>query len=334
MLTIYHNIPDGLLDTHPKDLHRILPGPSLIFIPGQENPPLFVSTLLHGNEITGFQAVQRLLKESPILPRSLILFLGNIEATKEGQRRLSHQPDYNRIWDGGSSQEELMAQEVINVVTQENPLLAIDIHNNSGRNPFYGCINQKKRDHLALAFLFSSTIVYFTEPRNVLSVAFSKYCPTTIIECGQSGQPESEAFAYSGLRKAFGISQSQPLGSDDNYPGEYFEVVAKLVISPEVSIGHSKNQALGPHQVVLRHDLEELNFQKLIPGTFWAESQSAYHLKMIDKENRDITEEFFDWSEQRLTLKKTFVPSMLTTDETMIHQDCLGYVMLPREIEF
>ena len=57
------SLPEGLTETGPNELYKILPQPTLIHLSGSEDQPLFISVLLHGNEPTGFFAVQALLKK-------------------------------------------------------------------------------------------------------------------------------------------------------------------------------------------------------------------------------------------------------------------------------
>ena len=57
--------PKDFLESSPENLADILPGPSLIRFRGEQNPPLFIATLLHGNEPTGIQAIQKLAKKIP-----------------------------------------------------------------------------------------------------------------------------------------------------------------------------------------------------------------------------------------------------------------------------
>ena len=103
MLTILDRLPAGFLDIEAHRLHTLFDGPTLVHLPGRLPEPLFVSILLHGNEITGLLAVQQLLKYygDRQLPRSLSLLIGNIDAARARVRRLDTQPDYNRIWRGG-----------------------------------------------------------------------------------------------------------------------------------------------------------------------------------------------------------------------------------------
>jgi succinylglutamate desuccinylase len=60
------HLPDGLLERPASALHHHFQGPALITLRGRLERPLLVSVLQHGNEITGWEAVRRLLK-SPYL---------------------------------------------------------------------------------------------------------------------------------------------------------------------------------------------------------------------------------------------------------------------------
>ena len=73
MLTILDDIPAGRLEVSARDLHRVLPGATLIHLPGRRYPALFVSILPHGNEDTGSSALQALLKRNEQLPRAVVI---------------------------------------------------------------------------------------------------------------------------------------------------------------------------------------------------------------------------------------------------------------------
>ena len=101
----------------PPDQH--LSGPTLIRLQGESKDVLFVSVLLHGNEITGWDAVRELLLESKErkLPRNLYLFIGNVAAAAEGLRVLDGQQDFNRIWmKGNNTPEGVMAAELLDIL--------------------------------------------------------------------------------------------------------------------------------------------------------------------------------------------------------------------------
>jgi len=143
-------LPAGLLDAGPRELDTLLGGPTLIHLPGNREPPLFVSVLMHGNEPVGWEAVRSLLTShlersgTLRLPRGLSLFIGNVSAAAAGVRHLPGQPDYNRIWPGSESPptpEHAMMQEVVDLMRRRGVFASVDIHNNTGCNPHYGCVN-------------------------------------------------------------------------------------------------------------------------------------------------------------------------------------------------
>ena len=102
MLNEINQLPDGLLECPVESLESVLSGPTLIHLPGRRPEPLFVTVLAHGNESTGFYALQALLKKyhDQQLPRALSIFIGNVTAASQGQRFLDGQADYNRVWPG------------------------------------------------------------------------------------------------------------------------------------------------------------------------------------------------------------------------------------------
>lgn len=200
MLKEMNRIPDAFLDTRAQDLHEVLQTPTLFHLKGENPQPLFICTLLHGDETTGLYAIQRLLKkyQDKKLPRALSIFIGNIAAAKENQRRLNSQDDYNRIWPGthhDDTPEKDMMQTVTNIMAKKKPFASIDIHNNTGKNPHYACINILNPHGLVLASLFSDIAVYFTDPKGVQSSAFSDFCPSVVLECGQASDRSGEDHA-------------------------------------------------------------------------------------------------------------------------------------------
>ena len=192
-LHIFESTPTGFLDSTSNELHRVLPGPSLIRFEGEKKSPLVLATLLHGNEPTGIQAIQNLVRryhqDNTPLPRTLYIFVGNIEAAKNNVRRLPNQIDYNRIWNGGELPEHRLANQVVDFLKGVKPFACVDIHNTSGKNPHYACINHVEAPLINLGHQFSNTLVYFTRPAEVLSIALAKICPSITIESGQPQDP-------------------------------------------------------------------------------------------------------------------------------------------------
>jgi hypothetical protein len=81
--------------------------------------------------------------------------------------------------------------------------------------------------------------------------------------------------------------------------------------------------------LVLRGDLERLNFQELTVGIHigWSKSRSAWPLCVTDQSGRNVTSNFLELHKGSIRLRRSVIPAMLTCDQEAIRQDCLGYLM-------
>ncbi len=325
MLHELNGLPEGLLALSASELHRLLPGPTLIHLPGRESAPLFVSVLLHGNEDTGWEAMRTLLtaQAGQELPRALSLFIGNVSAAGEGLRRLPGQPDYNRIWRGGEGPEVNMAAEVQRIMARRGVFASIDLHNNTGLNPHYACINRLEQPFLHLATLFSRTVVYFIRPDAVQSMAFSELCPAVTVECGKVGQARGVEHAREFVAAALHLNHfpEHPLSPHDY---DLYHTVATVRVPPTLDFSFSDSSA----SLYLPPDLDSLNFRELPAGTRLAQvADGAIQLEVRDEQGRDVAERYFANDGHYLSTRLPVMPSMLTLDERVIRQDCLGYLM-------
>lgn len=325
MLNEMNHIPDAFLDAKAEDLHDVLQTPTLFHLEGTNPQPLFICTLLHGNETTGLYAVQRLLRkyQNTPLPRAISLFVGNIAAARENQRRLDTQDDYNRIWPGShhsDSSEKDMMQIVTNIMQKKKPFASIDIHNNTGKNPHYACINILNPHGLVLASAFSDIAVYFTDPKGVQSSAFSDFCPSVVLECGQASDKSGEDHALSYLEA---ILQMDDLSSQNSNNLMLYHTIARVTVPKTVTIGDSSDD------ICLSVQLEDKNFHQIQPGTEFATVNSTKEKLIIvnSESHEDITEEYMEIKDGKILFKKPITLSMYTTSERAIRQDCACYFM-------
>lgn len=319
-------LPDGLLEANATELLDLLGTPTLIHLQGEKPEPLFISTLLHGNETTGFYAVQRLLKEyqDKPLPRSVSVFIGNVEAAAAEQRRLDRQPDYNRVWPGthhDNCAETDMMRNISNIMRKRKPFASIDIHNNTGLNPHYACVNILNPHCIQLAGMFGNTVVYFTSPKGVQSAAFSDFCPSVVLECGQSGQADGVSHSSRFLQA---VLNTEKLSSEHPVHINLFHTVARVTVPERFSLGTDSST-----DIHLNHELEKMNFEQLASGSVFAglNPESKAHLVVTNESNEDVTSEFFETRDSKIVLKKNTTLSMYTTSERAIRQDCLCYLM-------
>lgn len=325
MLTELNVIPDGLLDLPANRLHEMLDGPTLIHLPGRHSEPLFVSVLLHGNEDTGWEAMRVLLQQyqDKELPRALSLFIGNVTAARAGGRHLEGQPDYNRIWKGDGSAEHDLAQQVLALMRERKVFASIDIHNNTGLNPHYACINVLAQPFLHLATLFSRTIVYFTQPDAVQSLAFSRLCPAVTVECGKAGEAHNTAHALAFVEGALHLAHfpEHPVPASDY---DLYHTVAIVKVPQGTAFSFSDESA----DLLFPGDLDHMNFRELPARTQLARvTGDEARLEAWNEAGEDVAERYFERENGQLYTRLPVMPSMLTLNEEVIRQDCLCYLM-------
>lgn len=324
----YETPPSELLDVPPTALRDLLGGPSLLEFPGRRQQPVFLSVLLHGNETTGFLALQRLLRryrDRP-LPRSLLLFIGNVEAAAFDVRRLEGQVDFNRIWphtELPDCPEARLMAALVERLRRRELFASVDIHNNTGRNPYYGCINRLDGRYMALASLFSRTMVYFTRPRGVQSLAMADLCPAVTLECGKPGLEAGIAHVEQYIDDVLHLSEVPRRPAMDQV--DLFETVARVRIPPHQAFGFDGDG----RGLDLLEDLDRLNFQVLPQGTALGRFAGEALPVVVDDPDGAGADAYFQLRDGELVTRRPMMPSMLTLDATVIRQDCLCYVMLP-----
>ena len=330
MLNVIDIVPDGLLECEAHDLYRVLDGPTLLHLTGHRQQPLFISVLLHGNEDTGWQAVRELLGHTggAELPRALSVFIGNVAAAKDNLRFLEGQPDYNRIWEDIPGNEQLpereMMRQVVAQMRERDVFASVDVHNNTGFNPHYACVRSLDNHHLHLATLFSRTVVYFRTPTGVQTAPFANLCPAITIEAGRPGQQHGLEHTREFLGACLQLSQvpDKPVHLQDI---DLFHTVAVCKIPSDISFGFDDDT----RDINFIGDLDHFNFRELPAGTTLARvtNKGELSLDVRDEDGVEVARKYFEVADGELRTTTSFMPSMLTVNETAIRQDCLCYLM-------
>lgn len=333
-LTIRSKVDDRLLALDADELFAHVGSSVLYELEGDRNPPLFVSVLLHGNEISGWLAVRSILQKYQVqrnrhgrLPRSLMLFLGNLEAAAEGKRQLEGQPDYNRIWKDNTSVPGRVAQVVIERASKAGVFAAVDLHNNTGKNPLYGCVCDLAPHHLHLASLFSRTVVYYRKPDTTLATVFSSFAPATTLECGLPGDRlgiERAAAVVDACLRLDHLPSHAPAGEVANL----YQTRARILVPPHLALRFGPlDEPPAPGEVLLRDDFETLNFVPQEAGTILGRLEQNQCLQTLPCEE-GVCPGFLENDQGWLRLCRDAVPSMFTCNEGVARSDCLGYLMV------
>lgn len=322
-------LPEGFLDCPAIRLKDLVPQPTLFNLPGRDPQPLFVSTLLHGNETSGLAAVQEVLRRHAArgLPRSLILFIGNVEAAAENVRTLPGQRDFNRVWPGTAFPDDPlahMARWICDYVKKHEAFAAVDIHNNTGFNPHYSCISKLEPKYVALAQLFSRVVVLFQRPRGTSAAAFAELCPAITVECGKSELDAGAAHAIELLEACLSIAQ---LPDHAPAPQDVELLRTCAIVKPPAGASFSFDGTAADFR--FRPDIDHLNFSELGAGaSFGALGDEDARLEVLPGDGGDAQPvNYFDYAGGEIRLARPAIPAMLTVDPRAVQQDCLCYLM-------
>lgn len=327
-LSVHEQVPDGLLDCPADGLEALLGGPTLLHLPGAEGDALYLSVLLHGNETTGWDALRGILRdfENTTLPRPMSVFIGNVRAAAAGVRHLDDQPDYNRLWDfAGDTPEHRLAREVFAEIKQRRVRECIDVHNTTGPNPHYSCVNYLNPHSLYLARRFSELAVHAQLPASMQSLKLNELCPAITIECGLPESPEGVIHARAYLEQRL-FERTLP----DRMPNldtlQLFHTLAQVRIPSGVAAGFGD----APCDLRLVDGIEQHNFTALPAGFVlghWC--GDVQRLGVRDAQGADVFDTYFVNDGDALTARVEVIPSMLTDQTKIIAQDCLCYLMEP-----
>lgn len=332
-LQILQTPPAGLFDTPAEALAAKLGGPTLLHLAGQPaatgKPALFVSVLLHGNELSGWHALCELCRDGHPPARSMMIFIGNVSAAQAGLRTLPGQADYNRIWRGHPGAERVWVDELLAYVAQHKPFAALDLHNNTGRNPHYCVMTGLDSASRGLARLFSDKAVFIEEPATVLSRALQRVCPAVAVELGPINDPASDVRALALLQACLELER---VPSDSQAGLDLHKAVARLHVLDGVTfdfVGEEGDQTDSNADLQLTGGIEAVNFHQLISGFELGRTRKPLDevLLVLDPEHRVVTADYLAVVGERVLLRQPVIPAMFTTDRQVVRQDCLCYFM-------
>ena len=316
-------LPPGLLDIEASALHDWLGAPTLLRLKGCERASVLISVLLHGNETSGWDALRQVLRRhAAALPRDLLILIGNVEAATAGVRTLPDQEDFNRIWRPASG----IGAEVLACIADEPVLAVVDLHNNTGRNPPYAVLTDLSPGSLGLACLYDCGVgVFIEEPDTVLTRAFEGRAPSVALELGPVADAQAVPRAVRYLNRLLALEEV-PAGRMDDL--RLFRTMARVHPPADAAFGFA-GAGEGDLDLVLDAGMEASNFRALPTGAEFGVARNGFNLQVLDNEHRDVTDRFLEVRDGRILAAEPLIPAMYTTDENVIRQDCLCYLMAP-----
>jgi hypothetical protein len=234
------------------------------------------------------------------------------------------------VWPGSDlthTPEHDLMRTVVDILRHRGVYASIDLHNNTGSNPHYACVNRLDNRFLQLATLFGRTVVYFLRPTGVQSLALAELCPAVTLECGKVNDSVGVLHARDLVNAALNLSEipGHPVAHQDI---DLFHTVARIQVPESLGFEFAPEEA----ELTLYPEIEHYNFRELPPGTAFGRvdktvQETGLALQVKDEEGRDVSERYFQLHQGELQLRQSVMPSMLTLNQTVIRQDCLGYLM-------
>lgn len=339
----YARFPDGL----PDDLLRLgdvevleaLERPTLVRVPGTgDAAPRGMACLLHGDEDTGYRAAMTILRRRRRYPFDLYVVIGNVRAAlADGgfrHRFLDDQEDFNRIWGAEPTTRLRMAADgMLGELRDAKPAAMVDIHNNTGTNPFYAIVPQLREDSLNLATVFTTTVLHWQLGVSTLMEALADVCPAVAIECGLPGRRDSLAFALDGLRRYLGVAEFRDDRADVDF--DLLGDLRKVVVRPEVQFefGHDLGDEV---DFVVEQDADRHNFRPVDAGHVIGRvpEGGAMPLLVCGPGGEDVTDDYLTIDGGQVVLTRPVTPVMMTRTAVAARKDCLFYLATPKAPAF
>lgn len=322
-----------LLDASDEEVLLRLEGrPALVHLPGvHAGEARVVACLLHGNEDSGYRAVLSMLRERREAPYDLWVLIGNVRAASQdgwfAHRHLDDQEDFNRVWGlaPATTRMRRCAAEILDVLLAQPLGAAIDLHNNTGQNPFYAVLPQVSPEALSLAATCADIGLVWSQRSHTLMEQLLVRCPAIALECGIPGIEAHAVFA----REALDRFLSRPSFADvGDRPDAMFEIRHRVTVRPEVpfAFGGVLTEAL---DFVLMPGLDGHNFGMLLAGEEMGHVHpgTAMPLCAVDAHGVDASDRYFTVTRDgRVLVREDLTPVMMTTTVVQTRRDCLFYV--------
>lgn len=305
---------------------QMLGGPAIIFMPGRTRRKRAITTLLHGNEPSGFQALHRLLKEGfkPYADTTFIVV--SVDAALHEplytHRALPDHRDINRCFKPPYTDAPgMLAKQVLDYLVDLAPEAIVDVHNTSGSGPAFSVSTRLGTQYTALASHFTRWFIHTDiELGSLMEVPFC--CPIVTIESGGAMDELATLNAYNGLRSYLTAEDVFAPRQDI----ELLEQPKRLEIHRHATLAYAERPVFGAN-VTIRQDIEQRNFGITRPGEVlgWLDHARLEHFRLAGQQPQEYLSDYFCADNSELTVTRPLKFFMVTTRSDIAKSDCLLY---------
>lgn len=324
--------PQDIADT-VTDFIRQLDQATLIHLSGK-NPTRkrMVTTLLHGNELSGTTALHQLLQQGIEPAIDMYYLIASVKTTLlepvHSHRQPPQQRDLNRCFTQDFNDDiGQLANAIREVITELKPECLIDIHNTSGDSPSFSVCCRQGPEYKQLTALFTSTMIVTDIQLGALMELTSDNCPIITIECGGAKDSAANQCALQGL---IDYSCRDEILSPPSNPTSVTVLDKPLRIElcsdSTLCVGDAEQPQ---SDLTLLPTIEDINANTLEQDTHigWLGRRGLSIFKINAVENHENLHDIFRLSGNALHLKAGHHCFMFTRRTDIALSDCLGYIV-------
>jgi hypothetical protein len=331
------------VDADPRAWLSALGRPTVVRLTGVDRARCrAVSTLVHGDEPSGFLALHAFLRAGARPATDVVATIAAVDAASAppgfAHRFLPTRRDLNRRFPVDAAPppppasvdvDDALARAVFDVFAARPLEALVDLHNNSGRNPCYGLVPVVDAARLQVVALFGTALVMDAgRLPGTLTDALAARTVTATIECGQGGDARADETARVGLH-AFLM---RPRLFDGPPPA--FAVFAgnqPVRLAPDAVVAFGAAPVDGA-DLTLFPDVDRFNFTTMPPGTALGVvgGRGVFPLVVPTPDGGDAARALFAVRGDRLVTARDVTPVMMTTRLAAARGDCLCYVVAVR----
>lgn len=314
---VIKGIPEWINENYEDALFK-MNKPTFISLDYGKEKTILISTLIHGNEESGFLAsIDKLREIKDKYPFNILFFFGNPRAAQYEEpfkyRFIDGEPDFNRVWIENITEE---SAEIMEFLKTLNLVAHIDIHNNTGKNPMYTIVMDKKKETLELASLFSDKCVFYDYNYSSFDEFTSNLCTALTIEVGKNKEQESHRNAKFCIDRFLDFYSNKEV---EKFEMKIYKNPKSVRIKPGIDFGFNGQD------FKIRKDFEFLNFQKVPKGNSIGQAKEIPVI--VERKGEDFTEEYFEVKDNHVITKKDIIPIMATSNIDNIKKTCFFFIV-------
>lgn len=305
-------------------------GPTVIDITHEDSEQWYViTTLLHGNEPSGFIALhQWLIQEERPQNVNLRFIICSVEAAQYqpifSQRFLPGGEDINRCFNSEKQTNYNQRAHLIeDAIKEVSPVLVVDMHNTSGSSPAFCVSAHMNKQHLKLASFFCDNLILSHISLGAL-MEITIDCPVITLECGGCTDIQANKVAYEAIT-------TLALGVDiNNSHKQTIKVIhhpMRLVLAEDIDVSFSLEDQ-GEDGVTIIENIEQFNYGLCHAGQIlgWSDNEGLSNLKLLDEYKNNVIDDYFYFEDNRLIAACDFQIFMATKQRYIAQSDCLFYI--------